>query len=135
VSAAALACATCARGASGSGQGPAVMTAPTASAAHTASSPVTADPAPEAGRTRTLNPALQAIYERSCRNCHGVPASGAPQAGDTAAWAPRLAQGSEILLEHTFNGYKKMPPLGACMDCTEEQYGALIEYMSGVKPQ
>jgi cytochrome c5 len=24
-----------------------------------------------------------------------------------------------------------MPPLGACMDCNEKQYRALIEYMSG----
>jgi cytochrome c5 len=78
-----------------------------------------------------LSPELQAVYNRSCKNCHAVPASGAPQSGDAPAWAPRIAQGADILLEHTFNGYKSMPPLGACMDCGEKQYRALIEYMSG----
>jgi cytochrome c5 len=78
-----------------------------------------------------LSPELQAVYNRSCKNCHAVPASGAPQSGDAPAWAPRIAQGADILLEHTFNGYKSMPPLGACMDCNEKQYRALIEYMSG----
>ena len=78
-----------------------------------------------------LSPELQAVYDRSCKNCHAVPASGAPQAGDARAWAPRIAQGADILVEHTFSGYKSMPPLGACMDCNEKQYRALIEFMSG----
>jgi len=82
--------------------------------------------------TVALSPELQAVYDRSCKNCHAVPGSGAPQSGDAPAWAPRVAQGVDILLEHTFNGYKSMPPLGACMDCNEKQYRALIEYMSGV---
>jgi cytochrome c5 len=81
--------------------------------------------------TAALSPELQAVYDRSCKNCHAVPASGAPQSGDAPAWAPRIAQGADILLEHTFSGYKSMPPLGACMDCNEKQYRALIEYMSG----
>jgi cytochrome c5 len=78
-----------------------------------------------------LSSDLQAVYDRSCKNCHAVPASGAPQAGDARAWAPRIAQGGDVLIEHTFSGYKSMPPLGACMDCNEKQYRALIEYMSG----
>jgi cytochrome c5 len=78
-----------------------------------------------------LSPDLKAIYERSCRNCHSIPASGAPQTGDSRAWAPRVTQGVDFLLDHTFNGYKRMPPMGACMDCDEDQYRALIEYMSG----
>lgn len=81
--------------------------------------------------TVALSPELQEVYVRSCKNCHAVPASGAPQSGDAPAWAPRIAQGADILLEHTFSGYKSMPPLGACMDCNEKQYRALIEYMSG----
>ena len=92
------------------------------------------DAAPTAA-TVALSPELQAVYDRSCKNCHAVPASGAPQAGDARAWAPRIAQGADILIEHTFSGYKSMPPLGACMDCNEKQYRALIEYMSGAPPK
>jgi cytochrome c5 len=90
-------------------------------------------PASGAAQSNTLSPELSAIYDRSCKNCHSVPASGAPQAGDVQAWTPRVAQGGDFLLDHTFNGYKSMPPMGACMDCSEEQYRGLIEYMSGTK--
>ncbi len=47
-----------------------------------------------------------------------------------AAWAPRLAQGGSVLLNHTLSGYKGMPPLGSCMDCSEEDFLALIQFMS-----
>ena len=72
---------------------------------------------------------LQALYDRSCATCHSIPASGAPQRGDAKAWKPRLAQGPDALLDHTINGYQAMPPLGACMDCDEQQFRALIAYL------
>lgn len=92
--------------------------------------PAAASPQP-AANTAALAPELQAIYARSCATCHAVPATGAPQAGDAAAWAPRIAQGEDALLDHTINGFNAMPPLGACADCGEEQYRALIAYMAG----
>lgn len=78
---------------------------------------------------------VEEIYNRSCKACHSTPASGAPQKGDAAAWAPRVAQGMDSLLDHTIDGYKAMPPMGMCMDCTEDQFVALIEYMTGQKPE
>lgn len=78
-------------------------------------------------------PAVMKIYEQTCHNCHSVPASGAPQAGDTNAWAPRVAQGRDTLLDHSINGFKSMPPMGTCTQCTEDDFVALIEYMSGAK--
>ena len=93
--------------------------------------PPAGPPSAAAPPAAALSPELQAVYDRSCKNCHAVPASGAPQAGDARAWAPRIAQGADILVEHTFSGYKSMPPLGACMDCNEKQYRTLIEFMSG----
>lgn len=53
-----------------------------------------------------------------------------PFAGDRAAWAPRLEQGMPTLLAHTVSGYKGMPPLGSCSDCGEDDFTALIEFMS-----
>jgi cytochrome c5 len=76
-------------------------------------------------------PGVMKIYEQTCHNCHSMPASGAPQAGDKNAWAPRIAQGREALLDHSINGYKSMPPMGTCTACTESDFTALIEYMSG----
>jgi len=77
------------------------------------------------------DPKLAALYGHTCKACHGLPASNAPQAGDTAAWQPRLAQGMDVLIQHAINGYKGMPPLGSCSDCTEKDYEALIRFMSG----
>lgn len=51
-----------------------------------------------------LSPELQAVYGRSCKTCHSLPASGAPQTGDQARLGIRLAQGEDVLLDHTING-------------------------------
>ncbi|NPW36513.1 c-type cytochrome [Pseudomonas aeruginosa] len=79
------------------------------------------------------DPALAQVYSVSCKLCHANPASGAPLTGDTAAWAPRLAQGIDTLLDHSINGYKGMPPMGMCMQCSEEQFRALIDFMSAAQ--
>lgn len=92
--------------------------------------PVAAAPAVEAVLP-PLSAELQPVYARSCATCHTNPATGAPQAGDRAAWAPRFAKGEDVLLEHTINGFNGMPPMGACADCSEAQYRTLIAYMAG----
>lgn len=80
------------------------------------------------------DPKLARLYAQTCKACHTTPGSGAPLAGDKAAWQPRVAQGLPTLLEHTVRGYKGMPPLGSCMDCTEKEFEALIRYMAGMDP-
>nr|BFD42890.1 hypothetical protein FFPRI1PSEUD_43890 [Pseudomonas sp. FFPRI_1] len=85
----------------------------------------------DAARQRPADPALAQVYASSCQLCHANPASGAPLAGDAKAWAPRLAQGADTLLDHSINGYQGMPPMGQCMQCSEEQFLALISFMSG----
>lgn len=77
---------------------------------------------------------LGRLYLQTCMACHTSAGSGAPQAGDRAAWEPRLRQGMDTLLAHTIDGYKGMPPLGSCMDCTEPQFEALIRFMAGTAP-
>ncbi|QRY77969.1 cytochrome c5 family protein [Pseudomonas sp. PDNC002] len=81
------------------------------------------------------DPALAKVYDSSCKLCHANPASGAPQTGDAKAWQPRVAQGADSLLDHSINGYKGMPPMGMCMQCSEEQFLALISFMSGQQVQ
>ncbi|EJL04004.1 hypothetical protein PflQ2_2063 [Pseudomonas fluorescens Q2-87] len=75
--------------------------------------------------------ALAQVYDSSCKLCHANPGAGAPLTGDTNAWAPRVAQGADTLLDHAINGYNGMPPMGLCMHCSEEQFVALIAFMSG----
>lgn len=69
-------------------------------------------------------------YNKSCAVCHNAGAAGAPKTGDAAAWAPKLEKGMDALLQSVKNGLNAMPPKGMCFDCTDEEYAALIEYMS-----
>ncbi|MGH8447236.1 MAG: c-type cytochrome [Solimonas sp.] len=86
-----------------------------------------------AGTVTPGDPALAQTYESSCKLCHANPAAGAPLSGDHKAWAPRVAQGADTLLDHTINGFQGMPPMGMCMQCSEEDFLALIEFMSGAR--
>ena len=77
------------------------------------------------------DPKLARLNDQTCKACHTSAGSGAPQAGDAKAWQPRLVQGMPTLLDRTINGYKGMPPLGSCMDCSEAEFEALIRFMTG----
>ncbi|MFV3331027.1 c-type cytochrome [Pseudomonas sp. NY15437] len=90
-----------------------------------------APPPRNAAALAPSDPALAKIYDSSCKLCHANPASGAPQAGDVKAWQPRVAQGADSLLDHSINGFKGMPPMGMCMQCSEDEFLALIAFMSG----
>ncbi|WP_434604241.1 c-type cytochrome [Pseudomonas sp. R1-7] len=92
-------------------------------------------PVPSTPTAMPSDASLARIYDSSCKLCHANPAAGAPLTGDTNAWAPRLAQGTETLLDHAINGYNGMPPMGLCMHCSEEQFLALIAFMSGQRFQ
>ncbi|QFU75647.1 cytochrome c5 family protein [Halioglobus maricola] len=84
--------------------------------------------------SRDLQPAdaqLAEIYNRSCRSCHTVAATGSPLTGDTAAWQPRMGKGMNTLLDSVVNGFGGMPPFGLCMDCGAEEFEALILFMAG----
>lgn len=91
-------------------------------------------PATGAAAVMPADPKLAKLYAQTCKACHTSAGNGAPQAGDRAAWEPRLAQGMPTLLEHTIRGFKGMPPLGSCMDCNEQEFEALIRFMAGQAP-
>lgn len=76
------------------------------------------------------DPAVATLYQRSCFACHGTGNPTAPQTGDTRAWAPRMAQGMDTLIDHVVDGYKGMPPMGLCMDCSAEDFEQLIVFMA-----
>ncbi|MCW2268833.1 c-type cytochrome [Pseudomonas sp. JUb96] len=72
----------------------------------------------------------EALYNRSCAACHAGQLPQAPKVGDRGAWEPRLAQGMEVLVVHVTQGFKAMPPRGLCMDCSAEDFQAIIQWMS-----
>jgi cytochrome c5 len=72
----------------------------------------------------------EAVFNRACGMCHNGQLPTAPKKGDATAWAPRLKQGSETLVKHVTEGFNAMPPRGLCMDCTADDYKAVIDWMS-----
>lgn len=70
-------------------------------------------------------------WARTCALCHVGGQGGAPVVGDQAAWSARLAQGEDVALEHTIQGFENMPPLGYCMDCERDDLRAYIRFMAG----
>ena len=51
--------------------------------------------------------------------------------GDVAAWADRIAKGTEVLYDSGVNGVAGtgMIAKGGCMDCSDEEIYAAVDYM------
>jgi len=71
------------------------------------------------------------VYNAACMACHGTGAGGAPLYGDTAAWADRIAKGIDVLHASGVNGIPGtgMMAKGACMNCSDEEVIAAVDYM------
>ena len=54
----------------------------------------------------------EAVYKAQCSACHATGAAGAPKFGDTAAWAPRIKNTFESLVNSALKGKNAMSPQG-----------------------
>jgi len=74
-----------------------------------------------------------ATYNTVCFACHSTGAAGAPKTGDKAAWAPRIAQGMDVMKQHAVKGFKGstgvMPPKGGRADLPDADIEAAVEYL------
>jgi len=66
----------------------------------------------------------KAVYEKSCKACHGAMK---PKTGDKAAWAPLIKQGADALTASVMKGKPPMPPKGGA--ATEADVKAAVEYI------
>ncbi|WP_105101824.1 c-type cytochrome [Microbulbifer pacificus] len=78
--------------------------------------------------------AVEDKYKQACHICHDTGVANAPKVHDVEAWKPRLDKGMDALLNSVKSGLNAMPPGGMCTDCSDEDYKALIGYMSSPKP-
>jgi len=69
------------------------------------------------------------VYKTKCFVCHMAGVANAPKLGDKAAWAPRIATGMDAMMQTVINGKGAMPPKGTCMDCSNDELKAAVEYM------
>ncbi|MBN9230049.1 MAG: cytochrome c5 family protein [Legionella sp. 40-6] len=72
------------------------------------------------------------IYQHFCSTCHASSPTiplGAPRLKNIEDWRPRLKQGINQLLLHTYEGMNAMPPRGGCFECTDEQLKSAVLFM------
>ncbi len=71
------------------------------------------------------------VYNAACMACHTTGAGGAPMLGDVAAWADRIAKGTDVLYDSGVNGIAGtgMIAKGGCMDCSDDEIYAAVDYM------
>ena len=72
---------------------------------------------------------VEGIYKAKCQACHANAVAGAPKFGDKASWAPRIATGMDAMMVTVMKGKNAMPPKGTCMDCSEDDLKAVVQYM------
>lgn len=74
------------------------------------------------------------VYAAVCTTCHGAGIAGAPKFGDTAAWAPRIAEGAATLYDHAVKGYQGkagvMPAKGGNTDLDDVEVQRAVVFMA-----
>ena len=70
----------------------------------------------------------QKLYEVKCKQCHEPGLLNAPKFGNNEDWAPRIAQGKEVLYKHSAEGFKAMPAQADGTASVEEVHAA-VDYM------
>lgn len=72
------------------------------------------------------------VFDQTCGLCHGAGVAGAPRPGDKASWAPRIAQGNEVLYQHALTGFSGatgyMPARGGAA-LTDAEVKAGVDYL------
>ncbi|MFT5112619.1 MAG: cytochrome c5 [Parasphingorhabdus sp.] len=71
-------------------------------------------------------------YKTACFACHDTGVAGSPKLGDMENWAPRIAQGNEMLYQHALAGFQGasgfMPPRGGS-GLSDDEIKAVVDYM------
>lgn len=70
------------------------------------------------------------LYKATCFACHETGTAGSPKTGDTAAWAPRIAQGFDVLMKNALNGKNAMPAKGGVTDASEYEIARAVVYLT-----
>lgn len=89
-----------------------------------------AAPAPAPVAENTVG---KSVFGKTCALCHAAGVAGAPKPGDKADWAPRIAQGDDVLHKHAMEGFTgakgQMPARGGSPALTDDEVKAAVAYM------
>jgi cytochrome c5 len=70
------------------------------------------------------------VVQAVCAMCHASGLMNSPKIGDNAQWAPRIAQGYDMLVSHAVNGIRTMPPKGGNPALTEGEVANAVVFMA-----
>jgi len=72
------------------------------------------------------------VFKAVCTTCHTPGAAGAPKFGNSADWAPRIAQGYDTLLHNALTGKNAMPARGGTSpdDYSDYEIARAVVYMA-----
>lgn len=75
----------------------------------------------------------KSTFGQVCAMCHAAGVAGAPKPGDKADWAPRIAQGNDVLYQHALEGFTgskgMMPARGGNPSLADDKVKAAVDYM------
>lgn len=114
---------------------PAPASAPRAApAAPTPAAPTASESAPPAPAASVAPPSAdlargEQVYRKACAFCHDRGTAGAPKLGDAQAWAPRIAQGTDVLYTNSIKGIRAMPPKGGNPTLSETDVKAAVDFL------
>jgi len=69
------------------------------------------------------------VYDTTCTACHTAGVANAPKPGDKAAWAARIKQGMDALVQSALKGKGAMPPKGGNASLSEAELRAAVDFM------
>ncbi|MGO9444336.1 MAG: c-type cytochrome [Thiobacillaceae bacterium] len=72
----------------------------------------------------------QEVFDAVCTACHSSGALGAPKFRNKVDWAPRIAEGLDILTKHALEGIRQMPARGGNPDLSDTEVIRAIVYMA-----
>lgn len=84
---------------------------------------------PQTAQVELSATAGQDRYKSTCAVCHETGVGGAPKFRNEADWKERMKAGIDGMLKIAIQGKGAMPPKGTCMQCSDEELKATIEYM------
>jgi cytochrome c5 len=85
--------------------------------------------APAGGTSKQAAADGKTVFDSTCTACHATGVAGAPKLGDKAAWAPRIKQGVDTLVQSALKGKNAMPPKGGNTALSDADVRAAVEFM------
>ncbi len=70
------------------------------------------------------------VVKAVCGMCHTAGLMNAPKIGDNGQWAPRIAQGYDVLVSHAINGIRSMPARGGNPALTDGEIANAVANMA-----